>query len=258
MRKQFLIKIAAVLCCGAAAASILTACEQKKVALDNEQIVNFTEPAQDEEICVLTVKDYGDIKIKFFPEETSQGVENFKGLVKKGFYDELIFHRIINQFMIQGGDPKGDGTGGVDANGGNGFKQTISSKLIHVPGALAYAINPQEKLNKSQFYIVTGTLCDTTYMDTLASKGYKFSPFVRSIYEQFGGAPHLDGGYEIFGQVFDGMDKVMQIQKVAVDSNDKPRTSVVIEKAELVKYDGSGTHWVNYLGEEQSGINAKG
>ncbi len=258
MRKQFLIKIAAALLCGTAAAAPLSACEHKKVALDNEKIINFTEPAQDEEICVLTVKNYGDIKIRFFPEETSKGVENFKELVKKGFYDELIFHRVINQFMIQGGDPKGNGTGGEDAWGGTGFAQTISDKLVHVPGALAYAINPQEKLNKSQFYIVTGRLCDTTYMDSMAAKGYKFSPYVTSIYNQFGGAPHLDGGYEIFGQVFDGMDKVLEIQKVQVDQNDKPKTSVVIEKAELVKYDGSGAHWLNYKGEEQAGINAKG
>ena len=257
MRKQFLMKFISVLCCGAAAAGMLSACERKQVALDNETILNFTEPAQDEEICVLTIKDYGDVKIRFFSEETSKGVENFKELVKKGFYDELIFHRIIDQFMIQGGDPKGNGTGGVDAWGGNGFAQTISDKLIHVPGAVAYAIGG-DKLNKSQFYIVTGRVCDTAYMDRLTANGYKFSSFVRSVYEQFGGAPHLDGGYEVFGQVIDGLDKVLEIQKVKTDGNDKPKTSVVIEKAELVKYDGSGVHWLNYKGEEQSGINAKG
>ena len=258
MRKQFLMKFVAVLCCGAAAAGMLSACERKQVALDNEKILNLTEPAEGEEICVMTIRDYGSMKIRFFPEETSKGVENFQELVKKGFYDELIFHRVIDQFMIQGGDPKGNGTGGEDAWGSkNGFAQTISTKLVHLPGALAYAIG-SDKLNKSQFYIVTGRQCDDTYMDILTSKGYNFSPFVRSVYSQFGGAPHLDGGYEVFGQVFDGLDVALQIQKTETDGNDKPKKSVVIEKAELVSYDGSGAHWLNYLGEEQSGINAKG
>ena len=258
MRKQFIIKIAAVLCCGITAAGMLSACERKQVALDNEKILNFTEPEQGEEICLLTVKDYGTMKIRFFPEETSKGVENFKELVKKGFYDELIFHRVIDQFMIQGGDPKGDGTGGEDAWGSkNGFAQTLSTNLHHIPGALAYAIG-SDKMNKSQFYIVTGTECDKTYMDKLAAKGYNFSPFVRSIYAQFGGAPHLDGGYEVFGQVFDGLDVALEIETTPTDGNDKPKKSVVIEKAELVSYDGSGVHWLNWKGEEQSGIDAKG
>ena len=179
----------------------------------------------------MTIKDHGDIKIRFFPDETEKGVENFKELVKSGFYDELIFHRVIDKFMIQGGDPKGDGTGGKDAWGGTGFAQTISENLAHIP---------DEKFTK------------------LEQKGLEFSPFMQKLYKQYGGAPHLDGGYEIFGQVISGMDIVLELQTVQTNSNDKPKTPIVIEKAEIVPYDGSGCEWVNWKGEKQSGINTEG
>ena len=258
MRKHSFIKTAAVLLCGVLTAGMTGGCGHKEVSLDDEHIINYTAPEIGEEICVITVKDYGDIKIKFFPEETEKGVENFKTLVKSGFYDELIFHRIIDGFMIQSGDPKGDGTGGVDAWGGDGFAQTISDRLIHTVGAVAYAINPEDRLNQSQFYIVTGAEADDDYFKALASRGYQFSPYVKRIYNQFGGSAHLDGGYEIFGQVFDGLDVCLELQKVPTNSSDKPKSSVVIEKAEIVEYDGSGVNWLNWKGEPQSGINAEG
>ena len=258
MRKQFLIHLSAALLTGALLTASLSACEHKEVVLDNESVANFTEPAAGEEICVMTIKDQGDIKIRFFPDETEKGTENFKELVKSGFYDELPFHRIIDKFMIQGGDPKGDGTGGRDAWGGTGFTQTVSDHLAHVPGAVAYAINPQERLNKSQFYIVTGDEITDEKFGTLEQQGKKFSPFRQKLYRQFGGAPHLDGGYEIFGQVISGMDIVMQLQTVPTNSNNKPKTPVLIEKAVIVPYDGSGCEWVNWKGEKQPGINTEG
>ena len=257
MRKQFLAKAASVLLCGALLTGALAGCEHKKVALDNESIINFTEPETGEEICVMTVKDYGEIKIRFFSGETDKGVQNFKELVKQGFYDELLFHRVVNQFVVQGGDPKGDGTGGKDAWGGTGFEQTISSHLAHVPGAVAYAINPTEKLNKSQFYIVTGMETNDELFAKLEQKGVTVSPYMQKIYNQFGGRPDLDGGYEIFGQVISGMDLVLQMQSVPTNSSDKPKTPIVIEKAEIVPYDGSGCEWLNWNGEQQSGINTE-
>ena len=195
----------------------------------------------------------GDVKIKLFPEETPKGVENFKKLVESGFYDELIFHRVVDSFVIQGGDPRGNGTGGVDAWGSNtGFEQTISGRLCHVTGAVAYAIG-QDKLNKSQFYIVTGQEITSDYLQQLRdAAGISLSPELTQLYQNAGGQPFLDGGYEVFGQVFDGLEHCLAIQKVAVDGEQKPKTPVVIEKAIITEYDGTVPHWYNAAGEEIS------
>lgn len=268
MRKQFLIRAAAILLCGAVTACALTACKQKQVTLEStdlsdqlaEQtlsptsgIVNFTLPEIGEEIVVMTIRDYGDVKIKLFPEETEKGVENFKQLVESGFYDELIFHRVVDGFVIQGGDPKGNGTGGVDAWGSEtGFAQTISSHLCHVTGAVAYAIG-NDKMNKSQFYIVTGEEITTDYFAQLREYyDVTFTPEIETLYQKTGGQPYLDGGYEVFGQVFDGLEYCLEIQKVPVNGNEKPKSQVVIEKAVVTEYDGAVPHWMNAAGEEIS------
>lgn len=274
MRTQLLKKQTALLLSCAALLGTLTACKQKQVVLENggadgqvigsDQILNYTLPEKGEEIVLMTIRDYGDVKIKLFPEQCPKGVENFKKLVETGFYDELIFHRVVDGFVIQGGDPRGDGTGGVDAWGSQeGFAQTISPHLCHVTGALAYAIG-QDKLNKSQFYIVTGEEVTPELFGVLRDQyGKTFTPEVEALYQQSGGQPFLDGGYEVFGQVFDGLDKCLEIQKVAVNSEtSKPKSAVVIEKAVIAEYDGEPPHYLNAAGEElqigSSGLNDEG
>ena len=250
MHRKFLPAAAAVLLCGCTAALTLSACEQKQVELDDVRISNYTMPEPGEEIAVLTVRDYGDIKIRLFPEETPTGAENFKLLVQSGFYDELIFHRVMDGFMIQGGDPRGDGTGGADAWGSaDGFAQTISSSLCHVPGAVAYAIG-SDKMNKSQFFIVSGgSVTDESFQLLAEQFGRQYPKAVKDLYLQVGGYPFLDNDYEIFGQVFDGLEHVLEIQTVPTDSRDKPKSQVVIEKAEIVPYDGSAPNWLTWNGE---------
>ena len=248
MRKHRISRPICLLASCVLAAGCMIGCDQKTPQLEDEKILNFTAPAKDEEIVVLTIKDYGEVKIKLFPEECEKGVENFKKLVEKGFYDELIFHRVVNDFVIQGGDPKGNGTGGEDAWGGNGFAQTISPNLQHYTGAVAYAIGP-DKLNKSQFYIVTGeAISDDYFKQMSATYGKTFSEQVQKMYKLMGGQPFLDNGYEVFGQVFDGLEHCLAIQEVEVNSNDKPKSPVVIEKAEIVKYDGAAVEWMDLNG----------
>ena len=265
MRKQDLRRASAVLLCGTVL--FCTGCKQKEVTLESTEysgqvaeqsvaasdIVNFTMPQKGEDIVVMTIKEYGDVKIRLFPEESPKGVENFIKLVESGFYDELIFHRVVDGFVIQGGDPKGNGTGGVDAWGSNtGFEQTISGHLCHVTGAVAYAIGA-DKLNKSQFYIVTGQEVTPDYLQQLRdAAGISLSPELTQLYQNVGGQPYLDGGYEVFGQVFDGLEHCLAIQKVTTDSNSKPKTPVVIEKAVVTEYDGAEPHWLNAAGEEIS------
>lgn len=279
MRKQLQIRTASLVLCCIAAGSLLSGCKTKQVVLESgaeesrpvtaellggDGNVNFTLPEKGEEIVVMTIENYGDVKIKLFPEESEKGVENFKELVRSGYYDELLFHRVIDGFVVQGGDPKGDGTGGADAWGSSeGFAQTISGKLNHVTGAVAYA-TANDHLNKSQFYIVTGEKHDNQYFSSLRDGyGKSFTPMIQSMYEAVGGDPDLDGDYEVFGQVFDGMDYCLEIQKVAVDANKKPKSAVRIEKAVVTEYDGAAPHYVDAEGgaislDAAAGLNDEG
>ena len=245
MRK--LIKVTALL--AASATCMLCGCEQKRVVLDNEQILNITPPEEGEEIAVFHIRDYGDVKIKLFPDECPKGVENFKELIKQGYYDELIFHRVSKDLVVQTGDPKGDGTGGEDCWKDGGFAQTIVEELHNFVGAVGYAVGP-DYLNGSQFYIVTGEKMTEEYFDILETNFDKrFSAKVTDLYYQYGGQPYFDGGYEVFGQVFEGMDYCLEMQNVET-VGEKPKKSIVIEKAEIVPYDGSAPKWLNAAGEE--------
>ena len=206
-------------------------------ASQSSSIVNFTAPESGEDILVMTIKGKGDVKIKLFPEEADKGVENIKGLCDKNYYDGLIFHRIIKDFMIQGGDPTGTGMGG-ESIFGEKFDGGASDKLINCAGAVVYANSGSTATNGSQFYIVTGTKYGDAEMQQLAASGYTFSDEAKKIYAEDGGAPWLDGSYTVFGQVFDGLDKVFDVQNVSTDESDKPLEDVVIEKMRVEKYDG--------------------
>ena len=187
MRKHSFLRVGACLTVSVLCAALLSGCKHKEITLDDEHIINYTAPAEGEEIAVLTVKDYGQIKIKLFPEEAPKGVENFKKLIEQGFYDELIFHRVVNTFVIQTGDPKGNGTGGSDENivgefSANGFTQNT---LSHKRGVISMARSNDMNSASSQFFIV-----------------HKDSTF-------------LDGQYAAFGEVTDGMEVV---DKIATDA----------------------------------------
>lgn len=201
-------------------------------------IANFTAPAVGDKIIVMDIKDYGTVKIRLFPEYASQGVENFIGLAEKGYYDGLTFHRVIKDFMIQGGDPLGNGTGGQSLWGGR-FDGGTDPHLIHVTGALAYANSGSTDTDGSQFYIVTGTVPTEEDFEYYAQKGYSFTDEQKQMYLQYGGAPHLDGGYTVFGQVIEGLDVVFKVQETATDSSDMPLTSVVMESVKVEEYDGT-------------------
>ena len=149
---------------------------------------------------LVTVDGYGQILIRLYPDVAPITVTNFKKLVSENFYDGLIFHRVIKNFMIQGGDPLGNGTGGADENIYGEFKNNgFENNLAHKRGVVAMARSTENSAS-SQFYI-----CHKT-----------------------SGVEHLDGDYATFGYVIYGMDVVDKIAKVNVDSNDKPIKTVVI------------------------------
>lgn len=234
-------------------AASLTGCARKQVQLDEQPILNYTAPAQGDEIVRITVKDYGDIVVRLFPDLLPEACENFTELAKSGYYDELIFHRVIENFMIQGGDPKGDGTGGESIWGGS-FDGGYSEQLIHLPGALAYANSAGTATDGSQFYIVTGdTVTDQMLGQMTEQGGTYFTAEAKELYMQYGGTPWLDGGnYTVFGQVIDGLDVVYAISHAAVDENDKPKQAIYIEQMTVETYDGSTIRWypTDYAGLE--------
>lgn len=210
--------------------------------LPDVEIHNFIEPEIGEKIAVITVKDYGEIKIKLFPEDADKGVENFTGLAEMNYYDELIFHRVIPNFMNQGGDPKGNGTGGKSI-WGDKFDGGTSEHLYHFTGAVAYANSGATSTNGSQFYIVN---TPDGYMDMSCEELHSYDPEsynwpanVAEKYSEVGGVPFLDGGYTVFGQVIEGMDVVRAIAEVETNpENDKPLTPVIMESVRIVEFEG--------------------
>ena len=142
--------------------------------------------------------NHGSIEFELFDEDAPKTVENFRKLAADGFYDGVVFHRIIKDFMIQGGDPQGTGTGGP----GYTFEDEINQHKI-VRGALAMA-NAGPNTNGSQFFIVTTDA-----------------------------APWLDGKHTVFGQVTGGMDVVDALEELPTDRRDRPKDPAVIERVEL-------------------------
>ncbi|MCM1507400.1 MAG: peptidylprolyl isomerase [Ruminococcus flavefaciens] len=190
----------------------------------------------------MTIKDYGEVKFRLFPEYAEKGVENFIGLAEQGYYDGLTFHRIINDFMIQGGDPEGTGRGGESMWGGS-FDGGTDPHLIHSAGAVAYANSGDTSSNTSQFYIVTGEKYTKADLEQYVNYGYSFSDEAMEIYSTVGGTPWLDGNYTIFGQVYDGLDIIFELQQVTTGENDKPVEDVIIESVKVGEYDGSEVRW---------------
>ncbi|MCM1992388.1 peptidylprolyl isomerase [Oceanirhabdus seepicola] len=177
----------------------------------------------------------GDIKIRFFPEYAPKAVENFITHAKENYYDGLIFHRVMNDFMIQGGDPKGIGTGG-ESIWDEPFEDEFARELHNFRGALSMA-NAGPDTNGSQFFIVQAPIESeeiAAYIDKqvllMEEQGEGQSPQIAiDKYKEIGGTPHLDGHHTVFGHIFEGMDVVDSIAAVETGKNDKPIEPIVIE-----------------------------
>ena len=184
-----------------------------KAEIDSMEVVDFTETTETTEYVKLTIKHYGDVVIRLRDDIAPITVANFQSLVAKGFYNGLTFHRIMQGFMIQGGDPKGDGTGGSDTTIKGEFKiNGVQNDLSHVAGVISMARKsmPYDSAT-SQFFICNG--------DASAS---------------------LDGKYAGFGYVVAGLDVILTVSEVEVKAsasgeNSVPVEPVVIEKICFVK-----------------------
>lgn len=241
---------------------------------DKEHKVGYQLETPDigEEIAVMHTS-MGDITMRFFPEAAPNTVENFVTHAKEGYYDGLTFHRVIDEFMIQGGDPSGDGTGGESISG-EPFEDEFSNKLFNIRGSVSMA-NSGADTNGSQFFINQAKDVDMSQYDESWKTMYDalcqykesgeleqfveyYSQFaytqfydtelindeIRKLYEKEGGNPSLDGafnvvdrGHTVFAQVIDGMDVVDKIAAVQTDFNNKPTQDVIIESIDIVNYE---------------------
>ncbi|MCT3399250.1 peptidylprolyl isomerase [Lentilactobacillus hilgardii] len=178
-----------------------------------------------------TIKtNHGDIKIQLFPEQAPKTVENFVTLAEKGYYDGVTFHRVIPDFMIQGGDPTGTGAGG-DSSFGGSFEDEFSPELFNINGALSMA-NAGPNTNGSQFFIVTNEHVDDGMIGQMKQAGYPDE--IIDTYKN-GGTPWLDFRHTVFGQVIDGMNVVKEISGVKRNASDKPEDDVVMTTVEITK-----------------------
>ena len=184
-------------------------------------------PAEGDPTAVI-VTDMGEIKVRLFPKEAPKAVENFLTHAKEGYYNGLIFHRVIRDFMIQGGDPTGTGAGG-ESIWGYEFEDEFSPKLHNLRGALSMA-NAGPGTNGSQFFIVQASSAPANMLEQMKDLPDYFPAEAQADYAEIGGTPWLDYHHTVFGQVVEGMEVVDAIAAVAVDGNDEPVTPVMIER----------------------------
>ncbi|MBR5135085.1 MAG: peptidylprolyl isomerase, partial [Clostridia bacterium] len=263
MKKRQLLAFVAALCM---MLCVFGGCKKDKNVSDKPFGFQLDAPQVGEEIAIMHT-NMGDIYIRFFPDEAPKAVENFKTHAKNGYYDGVTFHRVINDFMIQGGDPSGDGTGG-ESIWGEDFEDEFSPSLGNLRGSLAMANTGEPTTNGSQFFINQAP-ADTssfaayrklweankasypydTFAEFFAAQAgldpKKLTDEILALYEKQGGNINLDGplsadgtGHTVFGQVFKGMDVVDKIASAQVDANDKPLTDMVINSIEITTYQG--------------------
>ena len=180
---------------------------------------------------IATIKtNHGDLRIKLFPKQAPKTVANFVALSKDGYYDGVIFHRIIKDFMIQGGDPTGTGMGGESIYG-ESFEDEFSEELYNIRGALSMA-NAGPNTNGSQFFIVQNQ--HLPYSKKEIARGGWPEP-IAEIYAEQGGTPHLDGRHTVFGQLADEESYAVldTIAGVETGAMDRPVEDVVIETIEI-------------------------
>ncbi len=193
-------------------------------------------------VCFETNK--GDFTVELY-NETPKHRENFLRLVQEKAYDNVIFHRVINNFVVQGGNlktktwtkdqllPEDSTAGSIDA-------EIMAERFIHERGALAAArqpdeVNPERKSSDSQFYIVTGKYYTEFDLDEMEQKnGLHYTKEQREQYMFKGGTPELDGAYTVFGRLIDGWKTIDKIQHLDTDEVDNPLKPVHIERAYVV------------------------
>ena len=207
--------------------------------------LQISEPANGEEIAVMQTSE-GVIKMRFFEKQAPRAVENFKTHAKEGYYNGVLFHRVINDFMIQTGDPKGDGTGGESIWGGS-FEDEFSPSLVNLRGSVSMA-NGGPGTNGSQFFINQASPANVEGFRSTDAEAFALYPQeIQDRYLSRGGNPNLDGAYNadggghtVFAQVIEGMDIVDAIAAAETGEQDKPVKNIKIESISIEPYVKAG------------------
>ncbi len=185
------------------------------------------------ETILLIETPMGNMKARLF-DSTPKHKANMIKLVKEGYYDGTLFHRVIQNFMIQGGDPdsKKAAAGMILGNGGPGYTIPAEIGKYHFKGALAAArlgdqMNPKKESSGSQFYIVQGQPADANSITVMtAGKNILYSQGDMEKYAKLGGTPFLDGGYTVFGEVFEGLEVIDKIANVECNAANRPMKDI--------------------------------
>lgn len=216
-----------------------------------KKLPQFKELKKGDTVAELTIQGYGTLTFKLFPKYAPKAVENFTTLSKEGYYDGVTFHRIIDDFMIQGGDPNGTGSGG-NSIWGTPFEDEFSDDLHPYRGALCMA-NSGANTNGSQFFIVDADAASVAELSNLLEERYKgelsFLDYLVEGYGvtltqeeldgyfNYGGTPWLEEHHTVFGQLMEGFDVLDAVAGAKV-SGTTPVEAVVIEQIKIYEYDG--------------------
>lgn len=179
-----------------------------------------TKPLEKGDLYAVISTNMGDITVKLFKNEAPKAVENFVTHAKNEYYNGIIFHRVIKDFMIQGGDPTGTGRGGESIYGAP-FEDEFTPLLHNIRGALSMA-NAGPCTNGSQFFIVEAASCPEGMLEQMQELENAYPKDCQEDYKALGGTPWLDYKHTVFGQVMDGMDTVERIASTHVGMMDKP------------------------------------
>ena len=186
------------------------------------------------ETMVIISTEYGDMKIKLY-DQTPYHRDNFLKLARQGFYDGTLFHRVIKDFMIQGGDPDSKNAQPSQQLGMGGPGYTVPAEinpdLFHKKGVLSAARtgdqgNPQRRSSGSQFYVVQGKTATEAELKGMESRGFVFSDAQKEAYKTIGGIPFLDGQYTVFGEVVEGLEVIDKIAATQTAPGDRPLKDV--------------------------------
>lgn len=210
---------------------ILKATKGSKTTMTEKRIV-IDAPQE----CLVEIETtYGNMTVVLY-NETPQHRDNFAKLVEEGYYDELLFHRVINGFMIQGGDPESKNAPAGKQLGGGGPNYTIPAEFVdslsHVKGALAAArtgdvVNPKKRSSGSQFYIVQGRSITEDQLKSLeVQKGIRYTKAQKADYLKYGGTPFLDQEYTVFGRVIKGLEVIDKIARAKTAPGDRPTKDI--------------------------------
>ncbi len=232
-KKTILAVIVALIIVGVIAAIVIISVNSTKKVETPTFTSQYADVKEGAMVAEIVIKNYGSVKIQLFEDKAPKACENFITHAKNGYYDGLKFHRVIEDFMIQGGDPEGTGSGG-ESIWGEDFEDEITKDLMPIRGALCMA-NAGADTNGSQFFIVQKD--DYRIQDVMTLRKSGVDSELINHFKEVGGCGWLWNAHTVFGQVFEGMDVVDKVAKIETDSNDMPNEDVVIETIKIYQYE---------------------